>query len=114
MTGRQDMDKPTPLVTETVEGNPVRVGERELVPLVRVTTYARRHAFIGSDRLAGRGGGFVHLKPIAILERDAASERRIPIHDKTARALGVLLLAALLIPLWLALAVHLARRLRNS
>jgi hypothetical protein len=114
MVSRQDTDKPRPLMTETVEGKPVRVGERELVPLVQVTTYARRHAFIGSDRLAGRGGGFVRLRPIAILERDAAGEHRIPIHNRTARALGGLLLAALIIPLLLALAVHLTRRLRND
>jgi hypothetical protein len=50
------------------------------------------------------------MRPVAILERDEAGERRIPIEDKTAQALGGLLLAALVIPLLLALAVRLVRK----
>jgi len=52
----------------------------------------------------------VHLQPVAILERDGEGECCIPIQDKTAQALGGLLLAAFVIPLLLAVAVRLARR----
>jgi len=97
-------------MTEVIEGKPLCVEGRELVPLVRVTSRARRRAFVGSDRLAGRGWGFVAMRPIAILERSEAGECRIPIQDKTAQVLCGLLLAALVIPLLLALAVYLARR----
>ncbi len=100
-----------PLVTRIVEGKPIRVGERELVPLVRMTTYARRRAFVGSDRLDGQGWGFVRMHPVAILERSKGRERRIPIEDKTTQALSGLLLAAFIIPLLLLLAVRLMRRL---
>jgi uncharacterized spore protein YtfJ len=99
-----------PLMTRIVEGEPIRVGERELVPLMRVTTYVRRRAFVGSDRLAGQGWGFVRLHPVAVLERSQDGERRIPIEDKTAQALSGLLLAAFVIPLFLALAVRLYAR----
>lgn len=99
-----------PLATRAVEGEPIRVGERELVPVVRVTTYARRRAFVGSDRLAGQGWGFVQLHPIAILERSEVGERRIPLKDRTAQMLGGLLLAAFIIPLLLGLSARLMRR----
>jgi len=108
MMKEQARERQRPLTSEFVEGKPIHVGERELVPLVRVTTYARRRAFIGNDRLAGQGWGFVRLRPVAIVERGEAGERRIPIQDKTAQALSGLLLAAFIIPLLLAVAVRLA------
>ena len=97
-------------MTEVVKGKPIRLGERELVPVVRVTSRVRRRAFVGSGRVSAQGWGFVRMQPVAILERDEAGERRIPIEDKTAQALGGLLLAAFIIPLLLALAVRLARK----
>ena len=106
----QVIGKQEPAMGEIVEGQPIRVGARELVPLVRVTGRVRRRAFVGSDRVGAQGWGFVRMRPVAILERDEAGERRIPIEDKTAQALGGLLLAALVIPLLLALAVRLVRK----
>jgi uncharacterized spore protein YtfJ len=106
----QATNERNPLATAVVEGEPIRVSERELVPVVRVTTYARRRAFVGSDRLAGQGWGFVRLRPIAILERSETGERRIPLKDKTAQMLGGLLLAAFIVPLLLGLAARLMRR----
>ena len=106
----QAVKRPNPLVSRIIEGEPIRVGERELVPLVRMTAYARRQAFVGSDRLSGQGWGFVHMHPVAILERSQGGERRIPIEDRTARSLSGLLLAAFIIPLLLLLAVRLVRK----
>ena len=106
----QAIEKPGPLMTKIVEGEPIHAGGRELVPLVRVTTYARRRAFVGSDRLAGQGWGFVRLHPVAILERSEGRERRIPIKDKTTQMFSGLLLAAFIIPLLLAVAVRLMRK----
>jgi uncharacterized spore protein YtfJ len=103
-----------PIVTEVVEGEPIRVGGRELVPVVRVTTRGRRGATVGPDRLAGQGWGFVRLQPIAILERSESGEDRVPIRDRTAEVLGGLLLAAFIIPLLLGVAVRLARTKRRG
>jgi uncharacterized spore protein YtfJ len=97
-------------MSEVIEGEPIYVEGRELVPVVQVTTYARRRAFVGTNRLAGQGRGFVRLRPVAVLERGNMGERRIPIQDRTTQMFGGLLLAALIIPLLLALAVRLARR----
>jgi len=85
-------------------------GEREIIPVVRVTTYARRRALVGAQRLTGQGGGFVHLKPIAIIARGPDGERRIPIPDKTVQILGGLLLVAFIVPVILMLAVQLMRK----
>lgn len=94
---------------EVVEGKPMRVGDRELVPVVRVERVVRRRAFVGADGLAGEGVGFVRMRPIAILERQGgAGERRIPIPDRTVQLIGGLLLAALMIPLLLMVAVLVA------
>jgi hypothetical protein len=108
--GEQAVGRRGPVVTAVVEGKPIRVGERELVPAVRVTTRGRRQAFVGPDRLAGQGWGFVRLQPVAILERSETGEQRFPIRDRTAEVLGGLLLAAFIIPLLLGVAVRAARK----
>ena len=100
----------SPWVTEVVEGRPIRVGERELVPLVRVTTRVRRHAHLGAGQSGGQGWGFVRLRPVAVLERSAAGERQFPIQDRTVQWLGGFLLAAFVVPLLLGVAVRLMRR----
>jgi hypothetical protein len=97
-------------MVEIVEGRPIRVGERELVPVVQVETCVRRRAYVGADGLAAGGWGFVRMRPVAVLERGGAVERRIPIRDRTAQLLGGLLLAAFIIPLLLMLAVRLVRK----
>jgi len=93
-----------------VEGEGVRVGERELVPVVRVTRRVERRAYVGADGVAGQGSGFVCMKPVAVVERNATGERRFPIQDWTTWALSGALLAALLVPL---LAIGIVR-LRNG
>lgn len=98
------------MTVKTIEGRPIHVGERELVPVVRVETDVRRRTFVGASGLAGEGAGFVHMRPVAILERDEEGERRIPIHDRTAELLGGLLLTALVIPALMLLAERIARR----
>jgi uncharacterized spore protein YtfJ len=98
------------MAIRTIEGRPVQVGDRELVPVVRVETDLRRRAFVGASGLAGEGAGFVHMRPVAILERSEKGERRIPIHDRTAQLLGGLLLAALVISALMLLAERIARK----
>jgi hypothetical protein len=93
-----------------VEGKPVRVAERELVPVVRVETDVQRRAFVGSSGVVGEGTGFVHLRPIAVLKRSGEGERRIPIYDRTAQLLGGLLLAALVVPALMIIAERIVRK----
>lgn len=100
-------------MTEVVEGAPIEVQGRELVPLVRVTSRGHRRAHVGNERLDGMGWGFVHMRPIALLERDDADERRIPIQNETDRALTGLLVAAIIIPVVAIVSMLLARWIRS-
>ena len=105
---RQEGKRPRPVMIETIEGEPTRIGEREFVPVVQVTTRGRRRAFVGPHRVRGEGWGIVRLRPVAILERSAGGERRLPIQDRTAQWLRGFLLAAFIVPLLLGVAVRLA------
>lgn len=98
-------------MSRVVEGEGVRVGGREVVPVVRVTSYVRRRALVGAHQLAGQGWGFVHLQPVAVVERSEAGERRFPICDKTAQVVSGLLLVAFVVPLLLGVVVRLVRGL---
>ena len=95
---------------EVVQGDPVYVRGHELVALVRVETHVRRQAILAHGVVSGRGWGGVRLRPIAIIDRGSTGERRLPIHDGTAQLIGGLLLAALIIPLLLLVALRLARK----
>jgi uncharacterized spore protein YtfJ len=106
----QAVQRRHPVASEVVEGEPIRVEGRELVPLVRMTTRAQRRALVGTERVSGGGWSAVRLRPIAVLERTEEGERRIPIRNRTAQALSGFLLAAFIIPLLLAVAVRLARK----
>jgi hypothetical protein len=98
-------------MSEIVEGRPVRFGQRELVPVVRVESVVQRQALVSNRGLMGGGLGFVHLKPIAILDRrDGERERRIRIPDRTAQLIVGSLLVGLVIPLLMLIAVRMARR----
>ena len=94
---------------EVVEADSLQVHGRELIPLVRVTNRARRRASLHKDGLTGSGYGFVHMRPIAILDKERDGKRH-PIHNQTARMIGGLILFAFLIPWLSGLLVLLCRR----
>jgi len=95
-----------PVSTEIVEADALHVNGRELVPLVRVTSRARRRASLYKDGLTGQGYGFVYMRPIAVVDK----EDRHPIHNQTAQTIGWLMLVAALIPWLTALIVIISRR----
>ncbi len=107
---KQSTRTPGTPVTEIIAGDPIRVGDRVLTPLVRKTTNVRRRAVIGQDQLSGQGWGYVSMQPVAILEEGPAGQRKIPIRDRTTQLLGGLLLAACIIPLLLMLTIYLMRK----
>lgn len=105
-----------PWLTELVEGDPLQVAGRELVPLVRLTSRVRRRASLYSDGVDGQGYGFVHMRPVAILDKgesEQINQEHHQIRDETARAIGWLALVALVIPWLAALLDYLSRRLDN-
>ena len=95
---------------EVVQGRPIRVEGRTLIPVVRRTTGMWHRATVGSRQLAGQGGGFVQLRPLGVIEQRGEEEHFIPIPDVTGRMLRGLLLAAVAVPLLLIVGMRLARR----
>ena len=70
-----------------IQGEPIRVGQREVVPEAQVTWWLKRSATVGTDGSGGWGAGLVNIKPTALIERGPGYVRRIPIRDETLRLL---------------------------
>lgn len=81
--------------TQILEGSPVKVGEREFVPLARVA----------------RARSSIRIKPVAVLERSGGAEiSRLNIHGGNNKGLYLLALLPLAFQIVFRLAVQ--RRLR--
>ena len=99
---------------EVVRGEPYHVGDRELIPEARISSYGRARATIGTHRTGGWGVGLVQVKPLAIVERTAQGERRIVIPDTTTRSMGLMLGAAAAIMVIFTTLRWLVRRRRGA
>jgi uncharacterized spore protein YtfJ len=91
--------RPRALRVKVVRGDPYYVDGRELIPVVRVVSFGKATATIGTRQVGGRGGGFVWVKPLAVLEVTPTGERRIAIQRGTAAAARGMLAAAISIAL---------------
>ncbi len=80
-----------------IRGEPIRVGQKQIVPEAQVTWWMRRSATIGMESTLGSGGTIVRIRPRALIERTPAGERRIPIQDRTARLLAGLAAGAVFV-----------------
>jgi hypothetical protein len=91
----------TPLwKTELIEGDPIQVGQRQLIPVVKVRSIVRRRVTFGTQTASGGGGGLVWLQPLAVIERRSdGSEERFPIPDEAGMAIRGMLLGALALPI---------------
>lgn len=85
------------LAAQDTEGNSLYVQGYELVPLVRVIARGKRRAALRSDRVSAQGGGWVHMRPVAVLARNKHGERYHEIVDQTTRRIHLLVLLGLLI-----------------
>lgn len=101
-----------PLMTETVEGDPIRVQGRELVPLIQITRWVRRTAVLSSEGVEAYGRGLLQLRPVALLDRSKDGGQRLAIVDPTRRWIRWLLVIALLIPCVAGILTYMARRFR--
>jgi hypothetical protein len=81
----------------TIQGEPLRVGEREIIPEAQVTTWINHSATIGAQSISGRGGGVVSIRPTAVIERVSGMTRRVPIRDETSRLLLGLVAGAIFV-----------------
>jgi hypothetical protein len=89
-----------PWSTQVVEGEPIQVGFRQFIPVVKMRSAFRRRVTFGTNRAQGGGGGVVWMQPVAVIEqRTDGSQQRISIVDQRAAAVQGLLMGALALPL---------------
>ena len=98
------MGKIGPVRIQILEGDPVQAGRYTLTPLVRAVSYTGRSATVGQREVRGIGGGFVWLKPIAVIQDGPGGRRRVSIPDPTYRRLCGMLVVAGALGVGLALA----------
>jgi len=75
-----------PLQVKTVRGEPIRVGDRTLIPVVRVVSFGKARATIGQSEYGGWGVGFAWVRPVAMLVETPQGQQRIRIVDGTSVA----------------------------
>lgn len=110
MEGGGTTDRPRLFRMETVRGEPYMVGERKLTPLVRVVSWGKARAIIGTGRVTGWAAGFARITPLAVLEETDEGEVPIAITDTTTTAIRGMVLAAVASTLFFATIRWLARR----
>jgi len=91
-----------------IRGEPIRVGQKQIMPEAEVSWWVRRRAVIRMDGASGWGAGVVSIRPRALIERGPSGAGRIPIRDETARMLIGLAAGALFIWFLAEIAVRLA------
>ena len=105
-----------PWKTEIIKGDPIQVGERQLIPVVKMRSLIRRQVTFGTESSNGGGGGVVWLQPVAVIERqDDGPDLRVPISAETGTAIKGMLIGALSLPalyLFCASVAFVWRRLR--
>lgn len=103
------MSEALPWRTDILEGDSYHIGDRELIPVVKMRSIIRRQVTFGTHNSSGYGGGLVWLQPSAMIERKPdGSEHYIAVVDETGVAIKGMLVGALVLPLTYAIVAGLA------
>jgi len=96
------------LKREVVRGEPIKVGNREIVPEAVIWSWRRSEATLNQGGQASwLGGLFRWARPTALFDRGADRTYRVPVSDVNHRLEALLLIAAVLLPVVLNAAVSL-------
>ncbi|CAG0935719.1 hypothetical protein TFLX_04569 [Thermoflexales bacterium] len=95
---------------ETIQGRPLRVGDREIVPEAEVWSVQTKQIGLKADGLSGGGVWWSWARPTALIERGSGVERRVQITDVNLHLEIVLLIAALVLPVVLTIFTRWANR----
>jgi hypothetical protein len=94
------MRQGSPWQPERIEGDPIQVGQRQLIPVVKVRSLVRRKVTFGTQQSSGQGGGLVWLRPVEVIERRSdGTEEHAPIADETGARIERMLIGALALPI---------------
>ncbi len=98
------------LKRETIQGQPLRVGDREIVPEAEVWSFQTKQLGLQESRASGGGAWWSWSHPTALIERGPDGEQRVRIDDVNLQFEIVLLVAAIVLPLLLTIFTNWANR----
>jgi hypothetical protein len=84
---------------EIIQGQPLRVGDREFVPEAEVWSLQAKQIGLQANGASGSGAWWSWSHPTALVERGPDGKRRVPIPDVNLQFEMVLLAAAIVLPL---------------
>ena len=95
---------------EVVQGQPLRAGEREIVPEAEVWSFQTKQIGLQDNGVSGGGVWWSWSRPTALIERGPDDVRRVRINDVNLQFEIALIVAAIVLPLVLAIFTHWANR----
>ncbi len=102
------------LKREMVRGQPLVVGEHEIVPEAVVWSWQRKDVTLKPDQsVSGYGVRWTWARPTALLDRAPEQTYRVPVVDRNRQLELWLLAAALVLPILLNVAVSLLQSARR-
>jgi hypothetical protein len=95
---------------EVVQGQPLRAGDREIVPEAEVWSLQARQIGLKGNNASGGGVGWSWTRPTALIERGPEGARRVRVNDVNLQFESALLVAAIMLPLVLTIFTRWANR----
>ena len=102
------------LKRETIQGQPLRVGDREIVPEAEVWSLQTKQLGLTQDGTSGGGTWWSWSRPTALIERGPDGERRVRVNDVNLQLELALIVAAIVLPLLLTIFTRWANRSSTS
>jgi hypothetical protein len=102
-----------PFTIEVVRGEPIQAYGRTLAPVARIAWAVKHQGIVRQGRVEGKGWGFVHAEPLAVIEEREGEVRSLPVQGSTAWILGRMALVAVAVSV-LTLALVFAGWLRQA
>lgn len=95
---------------EIIHGQPLQVGDREIVPEAEVWSFQAKQIGLKENAASGGGAWWSWSRPTALIEREPEGARRVRINDVNLQLEIALIVAAVVLPLVLTIFTRWANR----
>jgi hypothetical protein len=95
---------------EIIQGQPLQVGEREIVPEAEVWSFQAKQLGLQGRGASGGGVWWSWSRPTALIERGPAGARRVRVTDVNLQLEIALIVAAIVLPVVLTIFTRWANR----
>src|SRR5512144_3013926 len=86
---------------EIVRGQPLQVGDREIVPEAEVWSWQAKQLGLSGPGASGGGAGWSWSRPTALIVRSTGRERRVRVDDLNLQFEIALIVAGIVLPILL-------------